>query len=149
MNSNFIPSNKVNISPNDFNIILAIFFAFHYGFFHVVYFIFILAFSASLTSFSSNSVLFLFDPLFLISLIILFINHAFSEKYNSGDYLEKSAHEIMFSSYARIVPMHLTLVFGTMLVFIFNNHIAMLVLFLILKTIFDIKGHIAKHKNNF
>jgi len=130
-------------------IVLAFFFMIHYGLFHLGYLVFILIFAFIFQPGYTGEIFFLLDPLFLISLIVIFINHAFSEKYNSGDYLGKSAPEIMFSPYGRIIPMHLTLIFGTFLMFLFQNQIIMLVLFLILKTIFDIKGHIAKHKNKF
>lgn len=123
---------------------IAFFFAFHYGFFHLVYFIFILAFTFSFDGFSNNGVWFFFNPLFLFSLIIILINKTFSEMYNGGDYV-KSFGQTMIAPYSRIIPMHLTLVFGVFAIVLFGNHVFMLILFLILKTSLDISGHKSKH----
>jgi hypothetical protein len=122
----------------------AFFFIFHYGMFHFVYLIFIIAFAFVFSGFSNDGVLFFFNPLFLISLIIIICNKAFSEIYNAGDYV-KSFNQTMIEPYARIIPMHLTLIFGSFVMIIFGSPIFMLILFLILKTGLDISGHKSKH----
>jgi hypothetical protein len=130
------------------NIFLAIFFIFHYGFFHLVYLFFIFAFVFSLPGFSDNGFLFLLSPFFLIPLCFIIFNKLFSEIYNSGDYVGKSFQEIMFLPYGRILPMHLTLIFGAFFFILFQSHIFILIIFLLLKTCLDIKGHIIKHEKN-
>lgn len=115
----------------------AIFFAFHYGFFHFIYFIFLLGL-APLTDISMDQLM------FLLLVILGFTSaHGFSYRYNlSRDFKHQKPNlgTIMFYPYLRIIPMHLTIIFGSMMV-----STGALVLFMILKTIADGGMHMVEH----
>lgn len=111
----------------------AFFFAFHYGFFHFIYAIFL----ASVAAKAPENFMFI-----LTGSSIFFLNHLFSFIHNKEDD-EKSKPNIgklMFSPYARIIPMHLIIIFGALL----GDQIK-LIIFLALKTIADLAMHIFKH----
>jgi hypothetical protein len=117
----------------------AIFFAVHYGFFHAVYFIFLMV--QSLTGSISKGVV-VSTGAIIIGAVIFFMNHLFSFFANRKADSEKKQNigKVMFFPYARIIPMHLTIIFGlyTQIGFVF---------FLILKTIADVTMHMAEHRD--
>ena len=129
---------------------VAFFFLFHYGFFHLVYLIFILAnsFHISIDGLeeSEYKTVKLGNPLnkteveyILLTALIFFINHLFSYIYNrKRDTKKQSIRQLMIYPYARIIPMHLTLTLGVLLR-------APLLSFLLLKTLADIMMHIVEH----
>lgn len=131
---------KINSQPalptNNTKIFTAFFFLFHYGFFHFIYAIF-------LFNFFTNQPLD-FTYLFLGGLIF-FLNHFFSYRQNKiiDEHKIQNIGTLMFSPYARIVPMHLIIVFGAIL-----GQSALLV-FLLLKTLADLLMHTIKHKINY
>ena len=122
----------------------AVFFLFHYGFFHLVYAVFLGAFSDF--SYSSNSAsgtnyLLLSSGMFFISYLIEFIN---SRKEQSDEL--PNIGLIMFAPYARIIPMHLTIIFGGFIgaagsIFSTNTNLSIIVLFIGLKTVVDLITH--------
>lgn len=121
----------------------ALFFAIHYGIFHLVYFIFLVVFTVvGLWQVSPNSTA-AASVLFILTSIALFLaNHLYSFLHNR-DQERKRIHNIrsvMFSPYARIIPMQLTLILGVLLV----DQVA-LILFLALKTVADVITHVAEH----
>lgn len=113
----------------------AFFFAFHYGFFHFIYAIF-------LFNFFTNQPLD-FTQLFLGGLIF-FLNHTFSYFHNRviDKQRVQNIGALMFIPYARIVPMHLIIVFGAIL------GQSALIVFLLLKTLVDLLMHTIKHRIN-
>ncbi len=117
----------------------AFFFLFHYGMFHFVYLIFLLV---SIISQKQISILIVLTV--LVSIGVFFINHLFSFLYNKEQDSQKIKNigTIMFFPYARILPMHLTIVFGFFLV----QSTAGLVFFMVLKTIADVIMHMVEHK---
>lgn len=123
---------------------VAFFFLFHYGFFHFIYMIFLGSFSSmSGTGFLSPIKPVGPNDMFFISIgaIIFLINHLFSYQYNRlRDDRKPNIGELMFYPYARIIPMHLTIIFG----FLLGN--AGIILFLILKTAADAAMHIIEHQ---
>jgi hypothetical protein len=120
----------------------AIFFAFHYGLFHFVYFIFLVA-QGGFIGFLSTGKFYSLS----ITVIIFLINHAFSFMY----YKQKIALQkpnigkLMFQPYARIVPMHLFIVSGGLL----SSGPFVTVFFISLKTIADLVMHLLEHKNDY
>lgn len=114
----------------------AFFFAFHYGFFHFIYAIFLFNF------FTNQSLDFTY--LFLGGLIF-FINHTFSYFHNRivDEQKTQNIGTLMFSPYARIVPMHLIIIFGAIL------GQSVLIVFLLLKTLADLAIHTIKHKPGY
>jgi len=111
----------------------AFFFIFHYGLFHLFYFIIL-----GLTGENDFSLTYL-----LLPTGIFFINHLYSFLYNYKEDSKKVKNigAVMFFPYARIIPMHLTIIFGSFLVF--NTYT--LILFLVLKTIADVIMHLIEH----
>lgn len=118
---------------------VAIFFAVHYGFFHFVYMIFLLAEWSHLS---------LLDAAGVAVCVIMFIfNHRFSFKYNLEQDLSRKPNigRIMFFPYIRIIPMHLTIILGGLLA---GDSVSALILFLVLKTIADLIMHQIEHNEN-
>lgn len=111
----------------------AFFFLFHYGFFHLGYAVFL--FVDNIASDRTEW------KYILLTAMIFFVNHLFSYFYNKPrDTKKQNIGSLMFYPYARIIPMHLTILFG----FIFTNTIA-LTFFLMLKTFADGIMHVVEH----
>jgi len=124
-----------------FRIFYGLFFLFHYGGFHFIYLMFI----SDITANNISSI----TTFVLIHIGIYFINHAFSFFHNMKDKSKKELHvkHIFKAPYKRIIPMHLTLMFGFMTTLLLGlPQIITLVFFLILKTIIDVASHMHKHK---
>lgn len=112
----------------------AFFFLFHYGFFHLAYLAFIVV-EASPGQ--------LLDPGLMICTAVFGINHFFSYRYNR-DMDRKGTPNIgtlMFTPYLRIIPMHLTIVFGATQILSTLG----LLFFGGLKTIADVVMHYVEH----
>ena len=120
---------------------MAGFFCVHYGFFHLVYALFLFSFDLMA---NFNSILF--------GVGIFFIDHIFSYFYNElrDSKKKRNIGTIMFLPYLRIFPMHLTIILGGFLGFFrtdINTSIIVLFLFLFLKTIADLGMHVVEHKD--
>lgn len=123
---------------------VAIFFLFHYGFFHFVYATFLFTFF-SLGDISSNKI----DTNFiLITSLIFFVNYlveyVFSFKKEQSE--SHSLPKLMMSPYKRIIPMHLTIILsGFVLAFgsigLSNPNISIIIIFMALKTFIDMLTH--------
>lgn len=122
----------------------AFFFLFHYGFFHLGYLIFILAGPFGDRPFTGpygNGLNFTEFKFIFLTALIFFINHLFSYLYNRPrDTKKQNIGSLMFYPYARIIPMHLTIILGVY----FGR--AILPFFLMLKMFSDIIMHIIEHK---
>jgi len=122
----------------------AVFFLFHYGFFHLIYAVFLGAFSEfshSEGSSSGTKYFLLSAGMFFISYLIEFIN----SRKEQNDELPNIGL-IMFAPYARIVPMHLTIIFGGFIgaagsIFSTNTNLVIIVLFIGIKTVVDLFTH--------
>ena len=125
--------------------VLAGFFTLHYGLFHWAYFTFIVLSG-------------LFGPVdfagtgIWVACGLFFFNHLYSYSYHRSSEKQgaKFVSEEFFRPYNRIIPMHLTIIFGSMVVLAFQflgikSVIPVLVLFLALKTWMDIRMHLRKH----
>lgn len=131
VNGQTIPATTSEVLVKGF---FATFFAMHYGMFHFVYLIFL--------------IVGIFTPVFgsgppewkevgLVS-ILFFVNHLFSFLFNqSRDSHEQNIGTVMMYPYARIIPMHLTIIFG--------GFINALPFFLILKAGADAVMHVLEH----
>jgi hypothetical protein len=116
----------------------AFFFLFHYGFFHLGYLVFLL--SGTFTGTYGRSINSMELKSILLAALVFFLNHLFSYFYNRPrDTKKQNIGALMFYPYARILPMHLTIVLGR------NYGSDLLPLFLILKTFSDILMHIVEH----
>ncbi|MEI6296692.1 MAG: DUF6498-containing protein [bacterium] len=119
---------------------MAFFFLFHYGFFHFVYAMFLSSgiFTNEVGTISMPAE---FNYI-LLSAFIFLINHLFSYFYNRKKDVEKQSLEtLMTFPYLRIIPMHFTIIFGSILG-------GALPIFLILKTLADGVMHIKEHASD-
>ncbi len=110
----------------------AFFFLFHYGIFHLIYLAFIMTDTFGEKPSASELRYILFTAL------LFFVTHLFSYIfYRYRDTQKQNIGSVMARPYARIIPMHLTLIFGA-----FGG---VLPLFLVLKTLADVIMHIVEH----
>lgn len=133
---NFTINNKPALPTTQTKLFTAFFFLFHYGFFHFIYAIFLFNF------FTKQPLDFTY--LFLGGLIF-FLNHFFSYQHNkvADEQKIQNLGQLMFYPYARIIPMHLIIVFGALL------SQSTLIVFLLLKTLGDLLMHTIKHQVNY
>ena len=114
----------------------AVFFALHYGFFHLGYLVFLTAETKVAGGF----------PLFYVLVCIgaFYLNHWFSYRYNREQEQDRVPNigSIMFFPYIRIIPMHLMIVAG---VSVFGGSAGALIVFLLLKTAADVAMHVVEH----
>ena len=122
----------------------AFFFLFHYGFFHFGYLMFIIA----NPFFNKNSTTVFTGFTIILAVSIFFVNHLYSFIYNRQKSSNKKQNigKIMFFPYIRIIPMHLTIIFGS---FFLMKGIPQfsLILFLLLKTVADVSMNIIEHRD--
>jgi hypothetical protein len=115
---------------------VARFFTLHYGFFHVGYLIFLLNKSAPLSP---------WDWLGVIGVAVSFaISHrrSFQQNIEADARGRPNLGALMFMPYARIIPMHLTILLGNAMG---GNGAATVLLFSALKTGADVLMHYANH----
>lgn len=129
----------------------AIFFAVHYGIFHLVYGIFLLGFVVSGAEVEGEAAGFKpgnEGPLgmnwFAFSVLTFFIGHAYSFYQNVRADRERRPNlgMMMFFPYVRILPMHLTILLGLQA----EAKVYSLLLFLSLKTVADYVMHLVEHR---
>jgi len=126
----------------------AIFFAFHYGFFHLGYLVFVAGVVFGGQGASTFGGPWKPDGLDLLWLVVgvgAFLgSHWFSFRRNVEADLagRPNIGTMMFLPYARIVPMHLTIILG----FWMGSNRGALMLFLVLKTGADFLMHVVEHK---
>jgi len=115
---------------------MAGFFSLHYGAFHLIYLVFMLADERN--AFQGNW-LFL-----MLCIAVFFFNHRYSfiEHRERDKSRKPNIGNIMFFPYARIVPMHLTIIAGGALG---GASTGVLLLFLTLKTVADVIMHKIEH----
>jgi len=123
--------------PRQAQLFIAIFFVVHYGFFHFGYWQFL----QPLTEVDWNWV--------GLSLLLFLSHHGFSFQYNYGREKERwGVEKLMFFPYLRIIPMHMTIIFGGFFLAVLNNELAdriVLLFFLLLKTQIDLRMHQVEH----
>jgi hypothetical protein len=124
---------------------LAGFFTLHYGLFHWGYYSFIV--ESGLFGTVNFS-----DPNIWLSCGLFFANHFYSHITfrHEGSKGAGYVNEQFFTPYRRIIPMHLTIIFGSIVIFALQvfgieSTLPVLVLFLLLKTYSDITAHLIKH----
>ena len=85
----------------------------------------------------------------VIGAIALFISHGASFLFNfigRAEYLTKSPASQMAAPYGRVVVLHLTIIFGGMVVAFLGAPIGALLVLVGLKTIFDLSLHLREHR---
>ena len=84
-----------------------------------------------------------------ISLIALFLSHAFSFFWNyvaKGEYLKADSKSMMVRPYGRIFVLHVTIIVGGFFLLSLGSPIAGLILLVLLKLVFDLRAHLKEHK---
>ncbi len=117
----------------------AFFFLLHYGFFHLVYLLFLINGTSGENHIDTVQV----GEWYLIlpTALMFFVNHLFSYLYNrERDVVKINIGSVMFYPYLRIIPMHLTIILGTL------YGAKILTLFLVLKMFADVVMHKVEHK---
>jgi hypothetical protein len=131
-----------NKTPENQKISTAFFFLVHYGFFHLVYAIFLFSFSSTLGNGIPINFMFL-----LYSSAIFFCNYLAEFLFTKKSTEEKpNIGVLMFAPYKRIIPIHITIIFAgfaTMLIPFSSSTpgIAVLICFTGLKTLIDLITH--------
>ncbi len=114
------------------------FFALHYGFFHLVYFVFVVEAMGDNPTPGGLWAL-------TAGVAVFAVNHAFS--YLENREMDRNGSPnlgtMLFLPYARIVPMHLTIIIGASLG---GGSRLALVFFLSLKTVADALMHVVEHR---
>ena len=132
-------------SKRGVQIFMAAFFAIHYGFFHLGYLIFILSgiFTGTPDGGAPSAGLLVVGA----PIALFFANHLFSFMQNHQADAQRRANigVVMFFPYVRIIPMHLTIIFGGLLG-VAGKGMWTLVLFLTLKAAADVLMHIVEHR---
>ncbi len=129
------------------------FFIMHYGIFWVVHGVFVLllptfgAMGADETPDFGTKL----DPLaILLVLVGLFISHGLSYRLNyigRGEYLRTTAAQQMFAPYGRLVVLHITIIFGAILIGVTGAPAAAIVVLVLLKIALDLGLHLAEHRD--
>ncbi len=122
----------------------AVFFLLHYGFFHFIYAVFIGSFpfiNHSNNSGPDGKFILLSAAMFFVSYLIEFINYNKEEKEELPN-----LGRLISAPYARIIPMHLTIILGGFIglagkVFSGNTNLPVIILFTTIKTIVDLITH--------
>ena len=112
------------------------FFFIHYGFFHFGYLIFLLSQEKHMSGIAIFGI--------TICILVFLVNHGFSYRQNRQKDLSRTPNigTIMFFPYARIIPMHFTIIFGSSLA---GDGRGTLIFFLGLKTLADVIMHMVEH----
>jgi hypothetical protein len=139
-------SNRFGIAIKGF---LATFFTLHYGGFHFGYMLFliVLGTETTFTVGSSVSQMNLNESgvavgAVLLSGLVFAVHHTLTyvreqQEMHHGQHAQANAFTALFRPYARIIPMHLTIILGPLLALKFGTD-GMFVLFMILKTAIDV-----------
>ncbi len=128
------------------------FFIMHYGMFWVVHGIFVLLLPAFAVMGAEGEPAFgtTLDPLaILFVLACLFISHGVSYELNyigRGEYLQTTAGDQMFAPYGRLVVLHITIIFGAILIGVTGAPAAAVVVLVLLKIALDLGFHLAQHR---
>jgi hypothetical protein len=117
-----------------FKYYMAVFFAFHYGLFHLAYAIFI-------GSDFSNDLTWSVLQAIILGSSVFFINHFFSflKNLEHDEIVRKNIDDVFSSPYIRIIPMHIIILVGA------NLGGFAIISFLLLKTAADTYSHAVKH----
>lgn len=124
---------------------IAGFFALHYGIFHYAYYTFIVEDGLFGQINFSNADIYFACGLFFINHLCSFIYY----RRKSGS-SAASMGDDFFAPYSRIVPMHLTILFGGIITLVLQafgiaSTLPVLVIFLVFKTCVDLDMHMKKH----
>ena len=129
------------------------FFTFHYGMFTMIHGLFVIFLFGGENIKSGlpdvNLIMHIITKYHLtFAALALFLSHGFSFLYNyigKFEYQKVSLQQLMGKPYARIVVLHLVIIFGGFLLMALKSPLAGLLLLVVLKIIFDLRSHIREH----
>ena len=82
-------------------------------------------------------------------LATLFVSHGVSFVRNyfiGGEYITAKSKDLMSQPYSRIMVMHIAILAGGFLTFAIGSPAGVLIILIVIKTIIDVKYHLAQHK---
>lgn len=129
---------------------LAAFFTFHFGMFMFVHGVFLFGLVLGGFKAGGDGLGFNFLPALLgvkWAVLALFLSHGASFFINfvgGGEFRRTSAVECMAQPYARVVVMHLTIIFGAFASMLFRETGPIMVIFVGLKIFTDVRAHLAE-----
>jgi Family of unknown function (DUF6498) len=128
------------------------FFIMHYGIFWVVHGIFVLTLPMFAMMGADGAPDFgaTVNPLAILFVVVcLFISHGVSYRLNyigRAEYLRTTAAQQMFAPYGRLVVLHVTIIFGAVLIGMTGAPAAAIVVLVLLKIVLDLGLHLAEHR---
>lgn len=140
----FTQGNKPVPETTAAKISTAIFFLFHYGFFHVIYAVFL---STGLNIISGSENVSGKSTYIIYAAVIFLINYIIEFFYYLREREPKpNLGKMMFSPYVRIIPMHITIIFAGFvgmggMFFSLESGLVVIVFFTLLKTFIDVISH--------
>lgn len=143
------------------NVAMAVFFTIHYGMFWFVHGLFVLVALPQMTSFLGPDATFGYaDPGLLdvgarlgtiaFATLALAISHGVSFWFNyigRGEYRRVTPIALTGAPYARVVVLHLTIIFGAFVSIALGSPIGALVVLVVLKTALDLRLHAREHRD--
>ena len=85
----------------------------------------------------------------LYAILAIFFSHGYSFVRNylqKGEYRHYSLSKLMHQPYGRVVLLHITLIFGALLIVALRTQTAGLLLFIFMKIIMDLWAHVKEHR---
>lgn len=85
----------------------------------------------------------------LLTVLALCVSHGISFAVNyigRKEYLRTDPTSLLFSPYKRIILMHITVILGAVLMLVYGLPIYLLSIFILAKTVVDIRAHQSEHK---
>lgn len=143
-----------NTGKEENNFSLIPFFFVHYGIFTIIHGVLVFTIFGgifehdNLITGVTESYGTLIDPSLAWAILALTFSHAvsFVVNYIAGrEWKNTNLEKLMIQPYARVIILHLTILFGGFLVMLLNSPVVGLVLLIILKTYVDIKSHLKQH----
>ena len=129
------------------------FFIMHYGIFWVVHglFVLLLPLFGAMGADGAPDFGTTLNPLAILFVLVgLFISHGLSYRLNyigRGEYLRTTAVQQMFAPYGRLVILHVTIIFGAVLIGVTGAPAAAIVVLVLLKIALDLGLHLAEHRS--
>ncbi len=84
-----------------------------------------------------------------VALLALVASHGFSFAWNyirKGEYRHASPEALMVRPYGRVVLLHVTIIFGALLIALFGTPVVALMLLVVLKVAIDVLAHLYEHR---
>jgi hypothetical protein len=149
----------ISVTPNNaaswlVKLFMIPFFCFHYGMFTLVHGVFVFGLFGGYfqkgASFPDGMVPFQVVRYYQLewAVLALLLSHGISFGLNyigKSEYRRTSLAKLMEQPYARVVLLHMTILFGGFLVMAMNSPVAGLLLLTVLKIILDVRSHLREH----